>query len=584
MFRSLDFYLARLRNASLSELLFRLREIINIEILRHKCRLSRNPLRIPSVPPELLHGLRQPNVCTLPLAAQFSDGRMHGVNASSRQRDEEKFRHVFFSRIKTAQLENDLRAIWEPARLQSSISALNNGPGTQGKENGQGLDGIFAWLADNPFPYGLHYLSVMECGLRIPVFVRYLSGESGMAQECQDTLLTAIHQHASLIERRLSLFSSLGNHTIAESVGLVFAGGVFACSEDGRRWLEKGRRLLAQELTHQILPDGGPAEQSLSYHRFVLDLYWLAVDFLESNGLHDCSDWKARLKAGEYFLAAFTDALGALPAIGDSDDGHAIAPDLAPQRFEVSLCPSGIETFSESGYTVVRLSSGLLLTVDHGPLGMAPLYNHGHADALSFTLGMRGVMFFVDPGTYRYNGVPKHRQYFKGTRAHNTIAVDSMDQARQLTSFIWDEPYEAGAKILMRNGAYEIDAWHDGYRRLPMPVTHRRVFHVEEDTIRIYDFFQGEGVHDFDLHLHLHPEVKSNFCGDILELKRDGLAIALQINGLGKLDLVTGQDEPLLGWYSPAYGEIMPTTAVRFRQRGEPADVRFETCIQLKVV
>ena len=32
----------------------------------------------------------------------------------------------------------------------------------------------------------------------------------------------------------------------------------------------------------QILDDGGPAEQSFSYHRFVLDLYWLAIGILDA--------------------------------------------------------------------------------------------------------------------------------------------------------------------------------------------------------------------------------------------------------------------------------------------------------------
>ena len=47
--------------------------------------------------------------------------------------------------------------------------------------------------------------------------------------------------------------------------------------------MNRGIDLLQQELFHQILDDGGPAEQSLNYHRFVLDLYWLAVDFMEKN-------------------------------------------------------------------------------------------------------------------------------------------------------------------------------------------------------------------------------------------------------------------------------------------------------------
>ena len=98
------------------------------------------------------------------------------------------------------------------------------------------------------------------------------------------------------------------------------------------------------------------------------------------------------------------------------------------------------------------------------PLGMAPFYNHGHADALSITLSKNGKPFIVDPGTYRYNGVPRWRRYFKGTRAHNTVTIDDQDQAIQETSFIWSHPYEARLTAYQEeNGDIFYHAVHDGY-------------------------------------------------------------------------------------------------------------------------
>jgi len=86
-----------------------------------------------------------------------------------------------------------------------------------------------------------------------------------------------------LVSRNLALYSSLGNHTVCECIGLVFGGAVFRETGEGKKWLSRGCTLLEKELSHQILDDGGPAEQSLNYHRFVLDLYWLACGFLEKN-------------------------------------------------------------------------------------------------------------------------------------------------------------------------------------------------------------------------------------------------------------------------------------------------------------
>ena len=101
--------------------------------------------------------------------------------------------------------------------------------------------------------------------------------------------------------------------------------------------------MLAQELPHQVLPDGGPVEQSFAYHRFVLDLYWLAADFLERNELHACAGWKPRLLLGEAFLEACEIAPGVLPAIGDSDDG----PDR--ERFEQKVLDELVDAGSVAG-------------------------------------------------------------------------------------------------------------------------------------------------------------------------------------------------------------------------------------------
>ena len=235
----------------------------------------------------------------------------------------------------------------------------------------------------------------------------------------REEIAAGIFRHAWWIERRLSLYASLGNHTVCEALGLVFAGALFQHGSGGRRWLKKGLALLNQELAHQVLRDGGPVEQSLAYHCFVLDLYWLAADFIQRNRLADLSGWRERLIRGERFLKAFEVEGVCFPAIGDSDDGFAVAPGLAPRRPEVSTVGPGAHLFPDAGYSVFRF--------DNGPLGMAPLYNHGHADALSVSLACQRRPILVDPGTFRYSGAPTWRRYFKSTRAHNTVSVDGDD-------------------------------------------------------------------------------------------------------------------------------------------------------------
>lgn len=568
------FYLARIRNASLAELAYRFREILFVSYLRLLCRTSLLDGVTPDISKVNIEGIRIPEVHIInsPVPSSMSP------EVRLLRSDEEQFGHVFFSRIDTKALHSDLRSIWEHARLQGITKALFEVAGESARHNA--LHDVLVWIEKNPFPFGLHYLSVMECALRIPVFVYCLKLVPKMSAGAKRVILTAILRHAWLTHRRLSLYSSLGNHTIAESVGLVFAGGLFKHTAQGRAWLVRGIELLAQELPHQVLDDGGPAEQSLSYHRFVLDLYWLAVDFLERNKMFECNIWRSRLESGERFLAAFSDASGFFPAIGDCDDGHALGPGLAPHRCEQETIEAGVTTFPESGYTVVRQAGGLHLTIDHGSLGMAPLYNHGHADALSFTMSVGGVAFFVDPGTYCYNNAPDYRRYFKSTRAHNTVAIDEMDQARQLTSFIWDKPFQSGAIVEEIDGMTEVTAWTDGYARLSTPVLHRRFFCVSNGQIDLRDSFSGSGQHLFDLHFHLHPEVLVQHLGCAVMLKRKGVMVQISW-GEGVPELICGQTNPILGWYSSAYGSLASATTIRVRKTGNASDITFDSSIRV---
>jgi hypothetical protein len=506
---------------------------------------------------------------------------------------EKSFCRTYSPDLKLTDPSTDIRAVWESARLQhASILILQS----QLKLNRAitshpvAKQNVLNWIKDNPFLCGLHYLSPMELGLRIPVFLYSLKMLDQLSESEIKQISTTIYEHTWWISKNLALYSSLGNHTVCESIGLIFGGALFQQTEEGKRWLQQGCELLDSELFHQLLDDGGPAEQSLDYHRFVLDLYWLAIDFLEANRLYDCSKWRNRLNKGEQFWLAFKYDGENVPSIGDSDDGYAIAPgisladDFSPETLNDSTRIVSPTTFPDTGYTIIKNNEDLFISFDHGPLGMAPLFNHGHADALAITLYKNYKPFIVDPGTYKYNGVPAHRAYFKGTRAHNTICIDGQDQARQLTGFVWDKPYKVTWKVLNNTGmSFHIQASHDGYCRLNDPVVHTREVKIDKDQIcMIVDSFSGEGVHDFELNFHLDPNVTITRDNGWLWLKNGEESICISDVDSG-FSAIKGQSDPLLGWYSPEYGLLQETTTLHCRRRGIPGDILFVTAICVNV-
>src|SRR6185503_15998390 len=96
--------------------------------------------------------------------------------------------------------------------------------------------------------------------------------------------------------------------------------------------------------------------------------------------------------------------------------------------------------YPSAGYLIQRSGWGRLdshLVFDCGGLGMLT-GGHAHADALSVTLFSGGRELLVDPGTCVYNCAPEWRDYFRSTRAHNTVTIDGQDQAERGGTFRWN--------------------------------------------------------------------------------------------------------------------------------------------------
>jgi uncharacterized heparinase superfamily protein len=63
------------------------------------------------------------------------------------------------------------------------------------------------------------------------------------------------------------------------------------------------------------------------------------------------------------------------------------------------------------------------LLFDCGPHGFAN-GGHAHADALAINVASNGRTLLVDPGTFSYTGSDEARNWFRSSRAHNTLTLD----------------------------------------------------------------------------------------------------------------------------------------------------------------
>lgn len=469
------------------------------------------------------------------------------------------------------------------------------------------------WIRDNPCHAGIHWISALETGTRVlswvlayPFFAEYCDSAT------HRRLARSIAQHLLFVEQNLSVGEFSNTHLAGEAAILV-AGALFLDCEHCPRWLATGLHHLESEIFRQVRSDAVHSEQSIAYHRFFLDQYYLVNALLLANGRALSPSTLDRMQRMTQFLLDLLHPDGSVPLFGDCDDARAIwcradAPleyrsllalgavsfkrtdfkMIAREPAEELLWLHGehaLQEFSElrselpdhssidyrdAGYYIMRTgwsSNDAMLVVDCGPLGHGPA-GHGHADALSFQLFAHGYAFLIDPGTYSYNLDYEWRDRFRGTAAHNTLSVDGLDQSLVRDRMSWATHAQSRCNRWLTTAWFDlIDGQHDGYERLEHPLTHRRVIaFIKPDVWVICDQLTGDGTHRFELALHLPPDCTVDGVSKALAVSSPaGNSLRVRIDGD---DTRADHQENLMwtineDWYSGTYGKRVQSRTLR---------------------
>jgi len=476
-----------------------------------------------------------------------------------------------------------------------------------------------SWIDQNPPGLGINWQSSLEIGIRAISWLWTIfpllpsrSFDHASAQRIGDSLFAQLEH----IYRYPSVYSSPNTHLIGEAAALFIAGLVFGDRKRPALWLRRATAMLTEAAATQILDDGVYGELSYCYHCYALDFFLQAMALAEQNRLPFPEPVSRKVGRMIDFLMHLTRPDGSLPLLGDDDGGRALALDKRDySSFQDGLCVGAIlyrrgdfkrqagafreealwmlgqeawevyrhleseepkqaqKRYPHAGYAIQRSGWGPLdshLVFDCGGLGMLA-GAHAHADALSVTLFSRGRELLVDPGTYVYNGAPEWRGYFRSTRAHNTVAVDGRDQAGQGGTFRWKtELHARAAREFALPAMGYLEGEHDGYRRMPGGVTHRRrVLSFPPESWVIVDDFRGSGEHRLEFHYHLASGVEVSR----LEQDENGVLLRAESAGLhlrmvadrpfASAEILRGETEPIAGWASRGYGGKNPCCTLR---------------------
>jgi uncharacterized heparinase superfamily protein len=318
----------------------------------------------------------------------------------------------------------------------------------------------------------------------------------------------SLYVHASYLEKNLE-YHLLGNHLIENGRALLLAG-LFFSDNNSVRWENIGKRILWDELDEQFLSDGGHFERSPMYHQIMLTLYREVISVLNDRQVEIPSKVHNKVKLMESWLGTVLHPDGQIALLNDSALG--IAGDSTSLSDHSLISTERFAALTESGYFTFRdPASKNYLVFDCGPLGPDYQPSHGHCDTLSFELSLEGKRMIVDSGVGNYYGDIEWRNYYRSTRAHNTIIVDGAEQSE-----IWGrfrvarraQPVDVNWNDNDANLIYAIGS-HSGYHRLPGTITHRRwMCWIDSSFWLVCDFLTGRGRHAVESFIHFDPEVE----------------------------------------------------------------------------
>ena len=447
---------------------------------------------------------------------------------------------------------SDVRVLWELNRLGHLLTLGRAYAVTRDEKLAtEFLKQVRSWSDQNPFGHGPNWNCAMEVALRAINLLasfelfrqsRKLTGES------LSHLLALFDQHGTYIRGNLEFsYIATSNHYFSDVVGLLWLGIMLPELHDADDWREFGFREMLREMDKQILPDGADFESSTGYHRFVLELILYSFLLCRLNKIEIPDAYWQRLRRMLEYVRSYIRPDGLAPLIGDTDGGQVLPLRQRAANDHAYVLPAGAVAFNDPLLKCVGASEELLWLLGEPGLsafdslpqnvqetrsvsfpdaglhilrhddlylcfsatdaGLNGRGSHAHNDALSIEVSACGRAFLVDPGTFVYTGDLSARHKFRSTAFHSTIQVDDEEQntTNANTPFvIGDEAHPA--VTLWETGADfdRVIAEHNGYRRLPNPVTHRRTvtFNKNERWWLIDDELIGNGENNLSIRFH----------------------------------------------------------------------------------
>lgn len=428
------------------------------------------------------------------------------------------------------------------------------------------------WFEATPLETSVHWYSNLEVAIRCIAWaqVHALVG-SRLPEDLADTMAlhVAMSRNHLLVDFPYTFSSMRNNHLLGDSLGLLVIEALHGTPNSLIARIAE--RSFADQLSRHMHSDGSMIEDSLSYHRFVLEM--LAVKSLIGA---ETPESRAALRGASEHLLALGVLDGPVPQHGDWDEGRiladsgdplslrgsmllglaltgtALTEDQRAEHDELAWYAPQVQGSAPVPSTQRLATSGDITRLDHG--GWTVWFKHGsqhshqHADLSHVSVRRGGEWLVLDPGTGTYNGPLEVRNAFRTSHAHNGVRPHGEEMFEPHRAFRWLSGAQTTGLGHVDLGSTQI-LWtaHDAFDRLGLGKVVRAVV-VTEGGVQVHDWMLGadEGVRTVAFEAGATVTER--------QLTNGRQQVSLEVTG----DDTSGDQTTMTGWHSPTYGQWVP--------------------------
>lgn len=437
------------------------------------------------------------------------------------------------------------------------------------------IDIIKNWIDECPVGQATSWDSYTT-SLRIVNWIKFL--DFSRASSIDETILCSLGTQVTWLNSNIE-WHIQANHLFANLKAIIFGGCYFRCNLSNSILL-RAINLLNEQISTQILNDGGHFERSPMYHSIILE------DLLDIVNLAICSEndqlqkhlpfWMSVCKKMFHWLGVIIHPNNELPFFNDSclnvaaqytdltDYGTSLGLDFTENKSftEPKAFPNSC-LLQNSGFWRAN-SKNMSIIFDVGEVKSTFQPGHTHAETLAIEVYAINEKVIGNGGISTYEKSPL-RFFQRSSQNHSTIIVDNKNSSQVWSSFRLAKSAKIQEQVEAcdHNSAFMV-ASHDGYSTTLKRVETKRKVTVKYDTISILDTLDGTSK-EFTSRYILHPEINvisSGLQGDLI--------LETPLKKIIKLQIHSGQLNFAESSYSEGFGSNIPTKVLDiFSQNGK---------------